>query len=356
MPGALLGAIAEHLGAELAGDPSLRIEGLAPLESAGPAEIAFLANPKYAADLSGSRAGAVLVAPAARDAALARGAALVVPDPYVAFARLTQWWAARARPAAPAGVHPTAVVDPTARLGAGVSVGPGAVVEAEAVLGDGVAVGALAFVGRGSTVGAGSRLHARASVLHGSVLGERVVVGTGAVVGGDGFGFAPTCDGPYEKIEQLGRAVLEDDVDVGCNTTVDRGALGDTVIGRGTKIDNLVQIAHNVTIGEHTVIAGCTGIAGSTTIGARCRIGGGVGIAGHIRIADGTTLLGATQVTRTIAKPGVYGGPFPFDDNAAWEKNAATLRKLYLLRQRVVALEKATATGSHLPTTPGTEP
>jgi UDP-3-O-[3-hydroxymyristoyl] glucosamine N-acyltransferase len=339
-PDVALGDIALHLGAALDGDPSARIDGLASLESAGPSQVAFLANPKYAAGLAASRAGAVLVAPASRAAAAARGAALVVDDPYAAYARLSQWWAARVRPAAPAGVHPTAVVDPAARLGAGVSVGPGAVVEADAVLGDGVVVGALAFVGRGASVGAGSRLDARASVLHGSVLGARVAIGAGAVVGGDGFGFAPTRDGGYEKIEQLGRAVLEDDVDIGCNTTVDRGALGDTRIGRGTKIDNLVQVAHNVTVGEHTVIAGCTGIAGSTHVGARCRIGGGVGIAGHIRIADGTTLLGATQVTRTIAKPGVYGGPFPFDDNASWEKNAATLRKLHLLRQRVVALEK----------------
>jgi UDP-3-O-[3-hydroxymyristoyl] glucosamine N-acyltransferase len=217
------------------------------------------------------------------------------------------------------------------------------------VLGDGVVVGALAFVGRGSVVGAGSRLDPRASVLHGCVLGQRVVIGAGTVVGGDGFGFAPTREGAYEKIEQLGRVVLEDDVDIGCNSAIDRGALGDTVVGTGTKIDNLVQIAHNVTVGAHTVIAGCTGVAGSTAIGAHCRIGGGVGIVGHIRIADGTTLLGATQVIRTISKPGVYGGPFPFDDNAVWEKNAAALRKLHLLRQRVSALERSLQPA---PTTP----
>lgn len=341
--GVALADIAAHLGATLVGDASTRIRGIAALDAAGPSDVAFLANPRYAAGLATTRAAAVLVAPSARDAAAARGAALVADDPYAAYARLTQWWAARTRPGPVAGIHPTALVDPAALLAADVSVGAGAVVEAGVQLGDGVVIGALAFVGRGTVVGAGSRLEPRSAVLHGCVLGARVVVGSGAVIGGDGFGFAPTAAGPYEKIEQLGRVVLEDGVDIGCNTTVDRGALGDTVIGAGAKIDNLVQIAHNVTVGEHTVIAGCTGIAGSTRIGARCRIGGGVGIAGHISIADGTTLIGATQVSRTIARAGVYGGPFPFDDNVAWEKNAATLRKLHLLRQRVIALEKALA-------------
>ena len=341
MPGVALGDIAAHLGASLIGDPATVIEGIAPLDRAGPRDLSFLANPRYAGELATTQAGAVLVAPAALDAAAARGAALVVDDPYAAYARFTQWWAARTRGRVEPGVHATAVVDATARLAADVSIGPGAVVEAGVELGAGVVVGALGFVGRGTVVGAGSRLEARATVLHGCVLGQRVAIGSGAVIGGDGFGFAPTAGGAYEKIEQLGRVVLEDGVDIGSNSTVDRGALGDTVIGTGTKIDNLVQIAHNVTVGAHTVIAGCTGIAGSTRIGAGCRIGGGVGIAGHIAIADGTTLLGATQVTRTIARPGVYGGPFPFDDNAAWEKNAATLRHLHQLRLRVMALERS---------------
>jgi UDP-3-O-[3-hydroxymyristoyl] glucosamine N-acyltransferase len=336
---ATLGEIAASLGGELIGDPRAAIDAVGPLDAATPTTIAFLANPLYEKQLAGSRAGCVIVGPAFREAAVARGATIVTPDPYLYFARLTQWWAARTRPRPAPGVHPSALVDTAAEIAGDASVGAFAVVEAGASLGAGVVVGAHAFVGRDCRIGAASRLAPRTTLMFGTTLGERCFVQAGAVLGGDGFGFAPA-GGRWEKIEQLGRVVLGNDVEVGANTCIDRGAAGDTVIGDGVKIDNLVQIGHNVKIGAHTAIAGCVGVAGSTTIGAHCMIGGGVGISGHISIADRVVITGATQVTRTIAKAGVYSGPFPFDDNASWEKNAATLRNLYGLRERVRALEK----------------
>jgi len=336
---ATLGEIAGRLGGELIGDPAAGIDAVGPLESATPSTIAFLANPLYEKQLASSQAGCVIVAPAFKEAALARGAAIVTPDPYLYFARLTQWWAERTRPRPAPGVHPLAVVDPSADVAADASIGAFAVVEAGATLGAGVTVGAQAFVGRGCRIGAGSRLAPRATLMFETILGERCFVQSGAVIGADGFGFAPTA-GRWEKIEQLGRVRIGDDVEIGANTCIDRGAAGDTVLGDGVKIDNLVQIGHNVRIGAHTAIAGCTGIAGSATIGAHCMLGGGVGINGHVSIADRVVITGATQVTRSIAKAGVYSGSFPFDDNAAWEKNAATLRNLHALRERVRALEK----------------
>ncbi|MEO5881313.1 MAG: UDP-3-O-(3-hydroxymyristoyl)glucosamine N-acyltransferase [Caldimonas sp.] len=336
---ATLGEIEARLGGELIGDPATAIESVGPLDSATPSTISFLANPLYQKQLAASRAGCVIVAPAFREAALARGAAIVTADPYLYFARLTQWWAERTRPPPAPGVHPSATVDPAAEVAGDASIGPFAVVEAGVSIGAGVAIGAHAFVGRDCRLGAGTRLAPRATLMFETTLGERCFVQSGAVIGADGFGFAPTA-GRWEKIEQLGRVRIGDDVEIGANSCIDRGAAGDTVIGDGVKIDNLVQIGHNVRIGAHTAIAGCVGIAGSATIGAHCMIGGGVGINGHVIIADRVVITGATQVTRSIAKPGVYSGLFPFDDNASWEKNAATLRNLHSLRERVRALEK----------------
>ena len=331
--------IVERLGGELIGDPATRISKIEPLEVATREAIAFLANPLYAKQLSASGAGCVIVAPAFRDAAAGRGAAIVAADPYLYFARLTQWWAARSRPPPVSGIHPTAVVAADAAIGADVAIGPFAVIEHGAELGAACDIGAHAFVGRSVRIGAGTRLAARVSVLFGSRIGARCIVHPGAVIGADGFGFAPD-RGRWEKIEQLGHVHIGDDVEIGANTCIDRGAVGDTVIGDGVKIDNLVQIGHNVRIGDHTAIAGCVGIAGSAVIGAHCMLGGGVGINGHVSLADHVVVTGATQVSRSIAKAGVYSGSFPFDDNASWEKNAATLRNLHTLRMRVQALEK----------------
>ncbi|MEO8309820.1 MAG: UDP-3-O-(3-hydroxymyristoyl)glucosamine N-acyltransferase [Caldimonas sp.] len=333
--------IIERLGGELIGDAGTRIESIAPLDTATPTAIAFLSNPLYARQLAGSTAGCVIVAPAFRDAAARRGATIVTEDPYLYLARLTQWWAERANPARPPTIHASAIVDPSARVGARVAIGAFAVIEANAVVDDDVRIGAHAVVGVGCRVGAATRIGPRVALVAGTSIGARGLVHPGAVLGADGFGFAAD-RGRWEKIEQLGRVVIGDDVEIGANTCIDRGALGDTVIGNGVKIDNLVQIGHNVKIGEHTAIAGCVGIAGSATIGAHCMLGGGAGVSGHVTITDHVIVGGATQISRSIAKAGFYSGSFPFDDNASWEKNAATLRNLHALRERVRALEKKT--------------
>jgi UDP-3-O-[3-hydroxymyristoyl] glucosamine N-acyltransferase len=340
-----LGEIAAALGVELVGPADAagrRIERIGALDSADAATLSFVSNPRYRSQLATSAAAALIVAPALRDEALARdggrGVVLLVDDPYLAFARLTQWWAERTRPAPVVGVHPGALVDPGARLGAGVSIGPLAVVEAGAVLGDGVVVGAQCFIGRNVRIGAGSRLAARVTVLFDCRLGERCVVNSGAVIGADGFGFAPTKQG-YVKIEQLGAVLIGNDVEIGANTCIDRGALEDTVIGDGVKLDNLIQIAHNVQIGAHTAVAGGVGIAGSAKIGARCTIGGKAGVAGHLSIADDVHIGAHATVMSSVTEPGVYSGYFPLDEARSFQRNAAVVRQLQKMRDRVRALE-----------------
>ena len=318
-----LGSIVEALGGELHGDSERVIGGLAPLESATSGELSFATDSKYRQQLAASRAACVIVGPALRDVALARGDAIVVDQPYLYFARVTQWWKARlGLPVEPA-VHPSAVVDP------------------DAVLDPTARVGALCVVERGARLGAGTVLRPRVMVGADCVIGDRCTLQAGAVIGADGFGFAP--DGErWEKIEQLGAVRIGHDVDIGANTCVDRGALQDTVIEDGVKLDNLIQVAHNVRIGRNTAIAGCVGIAGSAVIGANCTIGGAAMILGHLRLADRVHISAGSFVARSILKPGHYSGIFPIDDNAAWEKNAATLKQLHQLRERIRALEKKT--------------
>ena len=318
-----LGEIVASLGGELHGDPALVIEGLAPLEAAHAAQLSFLSNPKYRQQLDASRAGCVIVGPGLRDQALARGACIVADDPYLYFARTTQLWKrVHARPEGPA-IHPSAVVDPEAEIGSGVRIGAQCVVE------------------RGARIGAGTVLKPRVYVGEDCVIGERCILHPGAVIGGDGFGYAPH-QGAWEKIEQLGAVRIGNDVDIGANTCIDRGALADTVIEDGAKLDNLIQVGHNCRIGRHTAIAGCVGIAGSATIGAHCTIGGAAMILGHLTIGDRVNISSGTFVARSILKPGLYTGIFPVDENANWEKNAATLKQLYTLRERIKALEKKT--------------
>lgn len=331
------------LGGELLGTSDLLLSRIGPLEGATPTTITFLANPRYRSQLDGSKAGCVIAAPALREVVAARGAAIITPDPYLYFAHLTQWWARRVRPREPVGVHPTAVVDPTARLASGVHVGPLVVIEAEAQIGEDAVVGAQCFVGRGASIGAGTRLHPRVTLSHGCAIGARGIVHSGAVIGADGFGFAPSRDQGYVKIEQLGAVRIGDDVEIGANTCIDRGALDDTVIEDGVKLDNLIQIAHNVHVGRGTAMAAFAGVAGSARIGARCTVGGQAGIDGHITLADGVHISAKATVTRSISKPGVYTGYFPLDENRAFQKNAATLGQLHTLRERVRALERAAA-------------
>ncbi|MEY4653769.1 MAG: putative UDP-3-O-[3-hydroxymyristoyl] glucosamine N-acyltransferase [Pseudomonadota bacterium] len=316
-----LGDITRELGGQLHGDPGVSITGLAPLESASPSELSFLSNPRYQPQLAASRAACVIVAPALRDAALARGAAIEADDPYLYFARVTQLWKARRGPAAGPRIHPSAVIDPNARIDPTARIGPLCVIE------------------RGVHIGPDTELKSRVTVHEDCTIGARCIVHAGVVIGADGFGFAPN-QGAWEKIEQLGAVRIGDDVEIGANTCIDRGALADTVIEDGVKLDNLIQIGHNVRIGKHTALAGCAAVAGSATIGAHCTIGGRAGILGHLTIADHVHISATSLVTRSILKPGHYTGVFPIDDNAAWEKNAATLRQLHTLRERIKALEK----------------
>ena len=315
--------IVARLGGESVGDAGLMIERIATLEAATPTSIGFLANPRYRSQLATTQAGCVIVAPALRDEAVARGAAIVTPDPYLYYARLSQWWVEHLRPSAPAGIHPSAMVDASAAIDPSASIGP------------------LASIGAGASVGAHTRIGARVVMADGCHIGERCIVHPGAVIGADGFGFAPV-EGRWEKIEQLGGVRIGNDVEIGANTCIDRGAIDDTVIEDGVKLDNLVQIGHNVRVGAHTAMAGCVGVAGSAKIGAHCTLGGGAIVLGHLELVDHVHVSAATTITRSILKPGLYSGVFPFDDNAAWEKNAATLRQLHALRDRLRALEKKT--------------
>ncbi|WP_374413212.1 UDP-3-O-(3-hydroxymyristoyl)glucosamine N-acyltransferase [Hydrogenophaga sp.] len=334
-----LGAIVDALGGQLVGNPSLEILRLAPLATATSCELSFVAQARYASQIATTAAGALIVPPALQEAAAARGACVVSEDPYLYFARLTQWWRAQHEPAEPASIHPSAHIDPSAVIGEGVSVGAGAVVGPGAHIGDGTRIGPHCVLARGASVGDGSLLYARVSIGERCVVGARAILHPGVVIGADGFGFAPH-RGEWVKIEQLGAVRIGDDVEIGANTCIDRGALDDTVIGNGVKLDNLIQIGHNVRIGDHTAMAGCVGVAGTAVIGAHCSVGGGAIILGHLSLADRVNISAATVVTRSIHQPGLYTGMFPIDDNAAWEKNAASLKQLNRLRERVRALEQ----------------
>jgi UDP-3-O-[3-hydroxymyristoyl] glucosamine N-acyltransferase len=317
-----LGSIVDALGGVLHGSAALEITGLAPLETATPADISFLSNPRYQQQLAASSAGCVIVGDAMRAAAVARGACIITDQPYLYYARLTQLWKrTHGGGGSPAGVHASAVVDPTAQVHPSASIGPLCVVE------------------KGASIGAGSVLKSRVTLGEGCSIGQRCIVHAGVVIGADGFGFAPS-DAGWEKIEQLGAVRIGDDVEIGANTCIDRGALQDTVIEDGVKLDNLIQIGHNVHIGEHTALAGCVGVAGSATIGAHCTVGGGAVVLGHLSIADNVHISAASVVTRSIAKPGHYTGLFPLDENAVWEKNAASLKQLHSLRERLKNLER----------------
>ncbi len=316
-----LGTIVGALGGQLHGDLQTPVGGLATLSAATPLDLSFVANMRYRQQLAGSRAACVVVGPDMQSEALLRGACIVVAQPYLYFARVTQWWKSHMVSAPAAGVHASAVVDPLAWVDPQATVGPLCVVE------------------RGARIGAATVLKARVTVGENCVIGERCLLHSGVVIGADGFGFASN-EGAWEKIEQLGAVQIGNDVEIGANTCVDRGALSDTVIEDGVKLDNLIQIGHNVRVGRHTAMAACVGVAGSATIGAFCTIGGAAVILGHLELADHVNISAASVVTRSILKPGHYTGMFPIDDNAQWEKNAAAVKRLYSLRQRILALEK----------------
>jgi len=338
--GTRLGDLVDSLGGELIGDPELDIIGIAPLDAAGPSHITFLSNPKLRTQAAETHAAALILSP--RDhpqLSSYAGARVLTDNPYAYFARAAQRFAATSAVSPPVGVHPHAWVDPTAMLAASASIGPGATIEAGAQIGEHCVIGAGCHVGRNAVIGAHTLLHPRVSFLANCRIGERGIIQSGAVIGGDGFGFANEA-GHWIKIPQMGGVRIGDDVEIGANTTIDRGVLEDTVIEDGVKLDNQIQIAHNCVIGAHTAMAGCVGVAGSAKIGKHCTFGGAAMILGHLTIADHVHISSGSLVSRSILEPGQYTGFYPLAKNADWEKTAAVVRQLDGMRDRLRALEK----------------
>ncbi|WER47387.1 UDP-3-O-(3-hydroxymyristoyl)glucosamine N-acyltransferase [Cupriavidus sp. WKF15] len=343
-----LGQLATENGAQVVGDPDLAIVGLAPLDQAGPGELSFLSNPLYLLQALASKASAVIVSAQDLERIRAEGQAdgrnwLVARNPYVCFARIAQRFD-KANSDARTGIDPRASIAQGVTVPASCFIGPNVVIESGARIGERVRILANSFVGANAEIGDDSLIYANVSIYHHCVVGARAILHSGVVIGADGFGFAPDI-GPagveYVKIPQTGRAVLGNDVEVGANTAIDRGAMADTVIEDGCKIDNQVQIAHNVRVGARTVIAGCAAVSGSTRIGRFCVIGGAANFSGHLTIADRTTVSGGTSITKSITKPGGhFTSVFPFLPHGEWERNAAIVRGLTRLRERVMQLER----------------
>lgn len=331
-----LDEIVARFGGTLNGDGAVRIDRLATLDHAGPSDLSFLANPKYRSQLSTTRAAAVIVsAEAAADCPVT---VIVTPNPYLFFARVSQWLANV--PNLPEGRHPSAEVE--SPVPSSVHIGSHVSISQDVLIGEGVVVESGCRIGPGVTIGAGSHLYPGVTIYHDCHLGQRVIVHSGAVIGSDGFGFAQ--DGvAWVKIAQTGRVLIGDDVEIGANTTIDRGALEDTVIEEGVKLDNQIQVGHNVRIGAHTAMAGCVGIAGSAKIGARCTVGGGAIILGHLKLADGVHISAGTLVSKSINVPGSYTGMVPFMPHDDWQRNFARLRHLDEMADKLRALEKRIA-------------
>jgi UDP-3-O-[3-hydroxymyristoyl] glucosamine N-acyltransferase len=332
---ATLGQLAAQFGCELVGDPGVVVTRVGTLANAAPDAVAFLANSLYRAQLKSTRAAAVILAPRDRDGCPV--ASLVHAEPYLAYARI----AAALHPVESAvpGVHTSAVVAASARVAASAQVDAQAVVGSDCAIADGAVVGAGSVLGANVAIGKGTRIGARVTVLDGVRIGARCIVHPGAVIGADGFGFAPD-RGTWQKIPQVGSVVIGDDVEIGANTTIDRGAIEDTVIEDGVKLDNLVQIAHNVRIGAHTVMAAMSGVAGSTKVGKRCMIGGGVVMINSLKICDDVMFTFRSVVTRSVDEPGTYSGHLPAEEAALWRKNAARFRKLDALADRLIEAER----------------
>lgn len=335
--------IINRLGGEVVGDAATRVAKVGTLESADGASITFLMHERFLPELHKTRASAVVLAAAQRDAThLPR---IICGNPHAYFARVTSLLHPPESP--PPGIHASAVVDGSADLGEGVCVGPHAVVGRRTRIGAGVSIGANCHVGDNVTIGAGTWLWPGVTIYHGCCIGERVILHSGAVIGADGFGNAWEVSGGdggnsghWVKVPQIGRVVIGNDVEIGANTTVDRGAIDDTVIEDGVRLDNLIMIAHNVRVGAHTAIAACTGIAGSTHIGRYCRIGGAVGISGHLSIADHVDIAGKTLITKSIAQAGSYSGGYPFEETRAWRRNAIQIRHLDEMAKHIKQLEQ----------------
>jgi UDP-3-O-[3-hydroxymyristoyl] glucosamine N-acyltransferase len=330
-----LGELAVRFGCELRGDPAATVDSVGSLSQAGARAVTFLANPKYVSQLRETRAGAVILD--ASCAPQAPVAALVAVNPHATYARV----ATLLHPDPPLnpGIHAAAVAAPTAQIDAS------AEIAALAYVGEGARIGARCFIGpgsvveRGATIGDDTRLLARVVIGHHVSIGARCVVQPGAVIGGDGFGFAPENRG-WVKVPQIGSVVVHDDVEIGANTTIDRGALGDTVIEEGVKIDNLIMIAHNCRIGAHSALAACVAIAGSSVVGKRCILGGRVGLTGHVTLCDDVVVLGTSFISHSITKPGVYSSALPSEEAGAWRRIVARIKRLDSMAKRMRAVEK----------------
>ena len=333
--------------ARIVGDAGIGVQAVAPLDQADAGDLSFLANVRYRNQALASRASVLVVADADADALFPAGrpagALVACANPYAWFSLAAQ----QLNPLPPhqPGRDPSAAIAADARFDASARIDACAVIDARATIGADAWIGAGCYVGPDAEIGAGTRLYPGVRVLAGCRIGARGIVHAGAVIGADGFGFAPFA-GRYIKIPQTGRVLIGDDVEIGANTTVDRGTMGDTVIEDGVKLDNQVQVAHNVRIGAHTVVAGCVGIAGSALIGRHCQLGGAAMIHGHISICDGVIVSGGTLISRSISRPGFYSGVFPFMPNRDWERNAALVRHLDDLRNRLRRLEAQLRTPS----------
>jgi UDP-3-O-[3-hydroxymyristoyl] glucosamine N-acyltransferase len=330
-----LAELARRFHGRVKGNPELTINRVASLESAGPGDIAYLSDRKYLTKLSKTAAGAVIVTEA--DASHFAGPALIVDDPHLCFARVAQFL--HPFPKFSPGVHTTAVIESGAQVAVTAWIGPHSVVEAGAKIGDDAFVGPGCFIGKGAELGARNRLIGHVAIGERCVSGTDCVIYPGAVIGGGGFGFARNGE-RWQKVPQLGRVVMGNDVEVGANTTIDRGALDDTVIGNGVKLDNLIQIAHNVQIGDNTAIAACVGIAGSTKIGQRCTLGGQSGIVGHLEITDDVHVTAGSLVTSSIREAGVYSSSLKAMPVDKWRRNVAVLHRLEEMSQRLKKIEE----------------
>lgn len=327
--------IAERFGLQLHGDGGVAVHGVATLAHAGPGQLSFLANPRYRAQLADSAAAAVVLR--ADDADAARGTALIARDPYVAFAKIAALF--DVAPARPPGIHPSASIDPSAQVAAGAHIGAFVSIGARSVIGDGCVIGPGCVIGDDCQVGDGCELIARVTLVTRVRLGKRVRIHPGAVLGADGFGLAMDA-GHWIKVPQLGGVSIGDDCEIGANACVDRGALEDTTLEEDVRLDNLVQVAHNVHIGAHSAIAGCTGIAGSAKIGRYCMLGGAVGVVGHLEICDKVVITGKSVVRNSIHEPGEYSSGTPLTDNRTWRKNAARFKQLDALARRILSVSK----------------
>lgn len=333
--------LVDSVGGRLEGDPDIQLSGIAPLESAGASHITFLSNSKLRSRASTTRAAALILTATDSDSigSSYQGARVITDAPYVYFAKAAQYFAEKASlPPAP-GIHSSAYVAPTAKVSPSAHVGPFVTIEDHAEIGDDCVIDAGSFVGRGAKIARGTHLHARA-VLHAYCeIGEACIIHSGAVIGADGFGFANE-KGKWIKIPQTGRVLIGKDVEIGANTTIDRGALDDTVIEDGVKLDNQIQIGHNCRIGAHTAMAGCVGVAGSANIGKYCTFGGAAMVLGHLTIADNVHISSGSMVSRSIMEPGQYTGFYPLSKNADWEKSAVIVRNLASMREKIRDLEK----------------